>query len=194
MYTATTVQENHFRTIPIKREINHHITQVIEEDHQNEEIHKILHKIIIIDQIVKTTIHDRIQTQQNLLLHPVPNQTQGLDTFPTTDHKIHHAIEIETIQTIGIEVTQTIEIKIIQTTDHEIIQIIDKIIRDQMITIRTDQEISHEIGTQVITIDTEIIPSHLIGIITVTPILNIDIEVTHQNIKDKSTKYKQMKK
>ena len=63
-----------------------------------------------------------------------------------------------------------------------------------MITIRTDQEIIHEIGTQVITIDTEIIPSHFIGIITVTPILNIDIEVTHQNIKNKSTKYKQMKK
>ena len=63
-----------------------------------------------------------------------------------------------------------------------------------MITIRTDEEIIHKIGTQVITIDTEIIPSHLIGIITVTPILNIDIEVTQPSIKDKSIKYKQMKK
>ena len=36
--------------------INHHITQVIEEDHQNEEIHRILHKIIILDQIVEITI------------------------------------------------------------------------------------------------------------------------------------------
>ena len=35
--TATTVQENHSRTIQIIQEINHHITQVIEEDHQNEE-------------------------------------------------------------------------------------------------------------------------------------------------------------
>ena len=59
-----------------------------------------------------------------------------------------------------------------------------------MITIRTDQEVIHEIGTQVITIDTEIIPSQLIGIITVTTILNIDIEVTQQSIKDKSIKYK----
>ena len=59
MYTATTVQENHFRTIPITRELNHHITQVIEEDHQNEEIHKIHHKIITIDQIVEITTPDR---------------------------------------------------------------------------------------------------------------------------------------
>ena len=63
-----------------------------------------------------------------------------------------------------------------------------------MITIRTDQERIHEIGTQVITIDTEIIPSHLIGTITVTPILNIDIEVTHQSTKYKSIKYNQTKK
>ena len=75
MYTATTVQENHFRTIPITREINHHITQVIEEDHQNEEIHKILHKIIIIDQIVEITTPDQIQIQHNLFLDLIPNQT-----------------------------------------------------------------------------------------------------------------------
>ena len=37
MYTATTVQESHFRTIQVIQEINPHITQVIEEDHQNEE-------------------------------------------------------------------------------------------------------------------------------------------------------------
>ena len=57
-----------------------------------------------------------------------------------------------------------------------------------MITIRTDQEIIHVIVTP------EIIPGHIIGIITVTPILNIDVEVTHQSIKDKSIKYKQTKK
>ena len=123
---------------------------------------------------------------------PVPNKTQGKDTIPTTYHEIHHTIEIETIQTIGIEVTQTIEI--IQTTDQGIIHMIDQFIRDQMITIKTDQEMIHEIEIQVITIDTEIIPSHLIGIITVTPIINIDVEVTHQSSKDKSIKYKQMKK
>ena len=129
-----------------------------------------------------------------MFLHPVPNQFQGIDTIPTTDHEIHHTIEIDIIQTIGIGVIQIIEIKIIQTTDHEIIHIIDQIIKDQMITIRTDQEINHEIGTQVITIDTEIFPRHLIVIITVTPILSIDIEVTNQSIKDKSTMYNQTKK
>ena len=129
-----------------------------------------------------------------MFLHPVPIQTQEIDTIPTTDHETRRTIEIETIQTIGIEVTQTIEIKIIQTTDHGITHIIDQIIKDQMIITETDQEILHKIETQVTTIDIEIIPNHLIGIIIVTPILNIDIEVTHQNIKDKLTKYKQMKK
>ena len=33
IYIVTTVQENHFRTTPITQGINHHITQVIEEDH-----------------------------------------------------------------------------------------------------------------------------------------------------------------
>ena len=63
-----------------------------------------------------------------------------------------------------------------------------------MITIRTDYETIHEMETQVIIIDTEIFPSHLIGILTVTLILKIDTEVTHQSINDKSIKYKQMNK
>ena len=78
MYRVKTVQENHFRTTPITQGLNHHITQIIEEDHQNEEIHEILHKIIITDQIVKITkitIQDQIPIQQNLFLDPVPNQT-----------------------------------------------------------------------------------------------------------------------
>ena len=54
-----------------------------------------------------------------------------------------------------------------------------------MIITKTDQEITYKIETQVTTIDIEIIPNHLIGIIIVTLILIIDIEVTHQNIKDK---------
>ena len=126
---------------------------------------------------MEKTIHDRIQNQQNLFLHPVPNQTQGIGTIPTIDHEIHQTTEIETIQTIGIEVTQTIDIRIIQTTDQGILHIIDQTIKDQMIT---DQEIIHETETQAITIDTEIIPSRLIGIKSVTPILNIDTEVTHK--------------
>ena len=148
----------------------------------------------MVDRIVETTIHDRIQTQHNLLLHPVPIQTQKIDTIPTTDQETLRTIEIEAIQTIGIEVTQTIEIKIIQTTDHGITHTIDQIIKDQMIITKTDQEIIHKTETQATTIDIEIIPNHLIEIIIVTPILIIDIEVTHQSIKDKLTKYKQKKK
>ena len=72
IYIVITVQENHFRTTPITQGINHHITQVLEEDHQNEEIHKILHKIFIIDQIVEITIRDQIPMQHNLFLDTVP--------------------------------------------------------------------------------------------------------------------------
>ena len=124
-----------------------------------------------------------------MFLNPVPIQTQGIDTIPTIDHEIHHTTEIETIQTIGIEVIPTIEIKTIQTT-----HIVDQIIKDQIITIITDHKIIHKTETRATTINTETIPSHPIGIITVTPILNIDTEVTHQSIKGKSFKYKQMKK
>ena len=53
-----------------------------------------------------------------------------------------------------------------------------------MMIIKTDNKIIHKIETQVTLIDTEIIPSHHIGIITTIPILNIDTEVAHQNIKD----------
>ena len=129
-----------------------------------------------------------------MFLHPVPIQTQGIDTIPKIDHETHHTTEIETIQTVGIEVNLTIEIRTIQETDQEIIHIIDQIIKDQMIIIKTDHAIIHKIETQVTTIDTEIIPIHPIGIITVTPILNIDTEVTHQSIKDTSIKCKQMTK
>ena len=77
---------------------------------------------------------------------------------------------------------------------NETIKITHPIIKDQMITIITDQKINHKIETQATTIDTGTIQSHPIGIITVTLILNIDTEKTHQSIKEKSIKYKQMKK
>ena len=150
-------------------------------------MHEISHKIDIADRIAKITeitIPDRIQTQQNLFLHQVPIQTQGIDTIPTIDHETHHTTEIETNHTVEIEVIQTIEIRTIQTIDHGRIHLIDRIITNQMITIKTDHEIIHKIETQVRIIDTEIIPSHHKGIITVIPILNIETEVTHRNIKD----------
>ena len=63
-----------------------------------------------------------------------------------------------------------------------------------MITIKRDHEIIQKTETQLTIIDTEINPSHHIGIITVIPILKIDTEVTHQNIKETLIKSKQMKK
>ena len=129
-----------------------------------------------------------------MFLDPVPIQTQGIYTIPIIHHEIHHIIDIETIHIIEIKVIQTIEIRIIQTIDQELIHIIDQITTDQKITIKTDHKIIHKIKTQVTIIDTEIIPSHHIGIITVIPILNIDTEVAHQNIKDTIIKCKQMKK
>ena len=75
IYIVLTVQENHLQVNPITQEINHHLTQVIEVDRPNEEIHEISHKIDIADRIAKITkitIPDRIQTKQNLFLHSVP--------------------------------------------------------------------------------------------------------------------------
>ena len=129
-----------------------------------------------------------------MFLHPFPIQTQEIDTIPIIDHETHHTTEIETYHTVGIEVIQTTEIRTIQTTDQGITHIINRIITDQMITIKTDHKIIHKIETQVTLTNTEIIPSHHIGIITVIPILNIDTEVTHQNIKNTLIKCKQMKK
>ena len=118
-----------------------------------------------------------------MFLHPVPIQTQGRDTIPMIDLETHHTTEIETIHAIEIEVIRTIEIRTIQIIDQGITHIIDRIITDQMTT-KTDHKIIHKTETQVTIIDTEIIPSHHIGLITVIPILKIDKEVTLQNIKD----------
>ena len=146
MYTAIIAPENPFQAIKTILEINHHITLVIEVDHPNKKIHEISHKIDIVDRIVETTIHDRVQIQE-------------IDTIPTIDHEAHRTIEIETIQTIRIEVTQTIEIKIIQIIDHQITRIIDRIIKDCIIITKTDQEKIHKNDTQDTTIDIEIIPN-----------------------------------
>ena len=192
IYIVITVQENHFRTTPNTQGINHHITQVIEEDHQNEEIDKILHKIIVINQIVEITTPDQIQIQHDLFLDLIPNQE--IITIHTINHEIHHTIEIETIPIIGIEVIRTIEIRITRTIDQEITRIIDQTITNQMTIIKTDHGTIHKIEIQVIIINIEIITSHHIGIITIIIILKLDIEVIHQNIKDKLIKYSQMKK
>ena len=192
MYSVTTVQENRFRTTPITQEINHHITQVIEEDHQNEEIHKILHKIITIDQIVEITTPDQIQIQHNLFLDLILNQE--INTIQTINHETHHIIEIETIQIIAIEVIQTTKIRITQTIDQGITHITDQIIPNQTMIIKTDHETIHKIDIQVIIIVIEIIPNHHTEIITIIIILTIATEVVHLNIKDILIKYNQIQK
>ena len=53
IYTVIIALENHFQATQIIREINHHITLVIEVDRPNKEIHEISHKIDIVDRIVK---------------------------------------------------------------------------------------------------------------------------------------------
>ena len=154
----------------------------------------ILHKIIIIDQIVEITIRDQIQMQHNLFLDPIPNQTQEINIIPIINHETHQITETETIHIIKIEVIRTIETRITQTIDQEITHITDQTITDQMAIIKTDHRIIHKIEIQVIIINIEIIPNHHIGIITIIIILNIDTEVVHQNIKDILIKYSQMKK
>ena len=159
----------------------HHITQVIEEDHQNEEIRKIHHKITTIDQKVEITTPDQIQIQHDLFLDLIPNQE--IITIQTINHEIHHTIGIETTPIIGIEVIQTTETRITRTIDQGITHIIDRTITDQTIITKTDHEIIHKIDIQVIIIVIEIIPNHHTGIITIIIILIIAIEVVHPNIK-----------
>ena len=53
-----------------------------------------------------------------------------------------------------------------------------------MIIAIIDNEVIHKIETQVTIIDTEVIPSHHIGIITFILTLDINTEVVHKNIKD----------
>ena len=153
-----------------------------------------------IDQIVKiisikTTIHNQIQTEEIFHLIPVTIQTLGIDTIQTIDHENHPTIETGTIPTIGIEAIQIIESSVIRTIDQKISHTTDPIIKDPItITIKIDHEIIDKIEIQTITINIEIIPNPLIGIITGTPILKTSIEATHPNIIDKLFKYKQLKK
>ena len=188
MYTATIVQESHFRTIQVIQEINPHITQVIEEDHQNEETRKIHRKITTIDQIVEITTPDQIQIHNDLFLDLIHNQE--IITIQTTNHEIHHTIGIETTPIIEIEVIQTTETRITRIIDQGIFHIIDRTITDQTAIIKIDREIIHKTDIQVIITVIEIIPNHHTGIIITIITLIIVIEAVHLNIKDKSIKYK----
>ena len=197
MYTVTTALVNHSQIIQTTQETNHRITLVIEVDHQNNEIHKISHKIDIVDQIAKvtsieTTIHDQIQTEQNFLI-PVPIQFLGIDTIQTIDHVIHHTKETEIIQIIEIEVIQTIGINVTKTIDQKTTRTTDLIIKETITITIIGHETTQKIGIPIITVD-EIILNPLIETTIVTLIPNTNIEVTQRNISDKLIRYKQLKK
>ena len=116
---------------------------------------------------------------------PVPIHTLGIETTQMIDQETHHTIDIEIIPTLGTEVIQIIEIINI-IIDHEIIQATDQITKDQIITIiKKVHEIIHKIGIQTITIDKETTLNNLIEKTHVIQILKTNIEVTHQNIRDK---------
>ena len=192
VYSKQQFRKNHSQTIQIIQEINHHITQVIEEDHQNEETRIIHHKITTIDQIVEITTPDHIQIHNDLFLDLIPNQE--IIIIQTINHEIHHTIGIETTQIIGIEVIQTTETRITRTINQGITHIIDRTITDQTIITKTDREIIHKIDTQIIIIVIEIIPNHHTGIIITIIILIIATEVVHLNIKDILIKYNLIQK
>ena len=125
---------------------------------------------------------------------PVPIHILGIDTIQMIDQETHHTIDTEIVPTIGTEVIQVIAINNI-TIDHEIIQTIDQITKDLIITIiKIDLEKFHNTGIQTITIDKETTLIHLIGITHVIQTLKTNIEVIHQNIRHKQTKYKQLTK
>ena len=105
---------------------------------------------------VETTIHDQIQTDQNIRLKPVPIHTLEIDTIQMTDQEILRTIKTEIIPTIRIEATRKIEFKDIKKIDHDIIYTKHPIIKDLITTtIKIDHAIIHKIEIRTITIDKE---------------------------------------
>ena len=156
-------------------------------------------QIDIIDHTVKTpsikiVIHDQTQIDQTIRLIPVPIHILGIDNLQMIDQETHHTKDTEIIPTIETEAIQTIEINDL-IINHEIIETTDQITKDLIITkIEIDHEKIPNIGVQTITIDKETTLNHLIEITHVIQILKTNIEVIHQNIRDKYIKYKQLKK
>ena len=109
-------------------------------------------------------------------------QTLGTNIFQTTVLYFPHITETETIQTLGIGNTQIINHETFKTKDQTLIIITI----DRMAIPRTENLITQ--------IDKKKILSRQIGIRYNTKIHNKTIEVAHLNIKDKSTKYNQLKK
>ena len=111
---------------------------------------------------------------------------QGINTIQTINKEIHLTIDTGIIPTIGIEITQIGEINGIKTIYQEIIQTIDQIIKDLTTTvIKIDHEITHKIETQTITLDKKHYHQSPHRNNTRSFDSKSNIEVMHQNIKDK---------
>ena len=107
---------------------NNHFTKItIAQDLHIEEIHKISHKIDIVDQTLKT-INIEINIQDQTRTEVTTQTTKGIvftktpkiEIVQTTVLNVPHLTETETTRTIGVDN--------IQITDHESIQTINRII------------------------------------------------------------------
>ena len=117
----------------------------------------------------------------------VPVQTLVIDNIQTIDLETPHTIETEINQ---------IETDSIKITDHETTQTMNQTTIDQItITITSDQVTILKLEIRNIIIDKEIFfVNHRTEIIHNIKIHTKTIEVVHQNIKVKLTKYNQLKK
>ena len=152
-------KKNHFQITLITLDNNHLTDLTIEGDLHIKEIHKISHKIDIVDQTIEAinieiTTQDQIPTETTISLIPVPIQTLKIDIIQIIDLETPDIREIEIIPTIGTETIQMIEIIKIKITDNKIIQTTDQTIKDQIIIFITiDQAIFHKLYIQIIKTD-----------------------------------------
>ena len=113
---SNNISEKRFQITQITLDNNHFIIRIIEDDHQNKEIHEDSHKTDIIGQTVKIisieiTIQDQIQTDLSFRLRPVSIQILEIGFIKMIDLETLHIIEIEIIPTIGIKTIQMTEVK-----------------------------------------------------------------------------------
>ena len=187
------VQENHFQITPIFLDNNHLIIRIIEDDRHTKEIHRISHKIGIVDHMVeivniKITIQDQIQINTDLTTDPI--QTLETEIIQIIDLETLHTIDLEITPTIGIETIQTIKTLDIKIIDHAIILTTDQ----NIMIIKKDHATIHRTEVQAVTTDKGTTLNPHIGITHVIIIHTKIIGVVHPNIKDKQIKYNQLKK
>ena len=179
------IPKNHFQiTTQIILDTNHFIIQTAEDDHQTKRNNQYRNN------------YSRSNSGQSELSFDTSSHSHSKNRHYSNDRSRNSTYKrIEIIPTIGTETIQMIEIKNIKTIDHVIILTTDHTIKDHVITtIKMNHAIIHTIEIQIITIDKETTLNHHIGTTHVIQTLNKNIEVLHQNIKNKWIKYKQLKK